>query len=322
MIQNISALRFANNFFAFMWNNRYIDNVQINIAENIGVEERGGYYDRSGALKDMVQNHILQILSLLAIEAPVTFSEKDVRNEKIKALESIRLYSPAEVKQNFVRGQYAAGELDGEKFAGYLEEFNVDPESKTETFVAGKFLIDTFRWSGVPFYVRTGKRLTERGTRINIVLKQVPINLFQDANEPEEKPNLKPNVLTIYIQPTEGFSLTLNGKEIGQGFNMVPISLEHRNSAEVIANTPEAYEKLMLDALNGDGTNFTHWDEVAASWRIVDKIREAWDNDDAPVPSYPAGSMGPKEAFDLLADDGFEWIWTPDEWYRERGLLK
>lgn len=323
MIQNISAIRFANNLFAQVWNNHYIDNVQINLAEAIGVEERGGYYDGSGALKDMVQNHILQVLSLLAMEPPVTFSEKEIRNEKIKALESLRQYTMEEASQNFIRGQYINGTIEDQTYIGYLEEPNVDPHSKTETFVAGKFLIDNFRWSGVPFYVRTGKRLTERGTRINIVFKETPINVFKEKiNEPCEQPELARNILTIYIQPTEGFSLSLNGKEVGDGFEMTPIRLDHRNSAKVIENTPEAYEKLILDALKGDGTNFTHWDEVAASWKIVDIIRNAWDADDSKVPTYPAGSMGPKEAYDLLEKDGFEWIWNPDEWYRERNLLK
>ena len=322
MIQNISAIRFANNIFESMWNNRYIDNVQINIAENLGVEERGGYYDKSGALKDMVQNHILQILSLLAMEPPVAFSEKELRTEKIKALNAIRIYSEEEVKQHFVRGQYDKGQLEDKKFVGYREEANVDEESATETFVAGKFLIDNFRWSGVPFYVRTGKRLTEKGTRINIVFKQVPVNVFkQDLNEQKQIESLAPNVLTIYIQPTEGFSLSLNGKEIGQGFETLPVKLDYRNSTEIVENTPEAYEKLILDALNGDGTNFTHWDEVAQSWRIVDVIRHAWDQETPDFPNYAAGTMGPQAAYDLLAADGFEWIWRPDEWYRERDLL-
>lgn len=323
MIQNISAIRFANNIFESMWNNRYIDNVQINIAEDLGVEERGGYYDKSGALKDMVQNHILQILSLLAMEPPVAFSEKEIRTEKIKALNSLRIYTETEVKENFVRGQYTKGKLADQEFSGYREETNVDPNSATETFVAGKFMIDNFRWSGVPFYVRTGKRLTEKGTRINIVFKQVPINVFKpDIDVRDAKGNLPPNVLTIYIQPTEGFSLSLNGKEIGHGFDTLPVKLDYRNSAEIIGNTPEAYEKLLLDVLNGDGTNFTHWAEVGQSWRIIDVIRQAWDKQTPEFPNYAAGTMGPKAAYDLLEKDGFEWIWRPDEWYRERNLLK
>lgn len=322
MIQNISAIRFANNLFESLWNNRYIANVQINLAESLGVEDRGGYYDKSGALKDMVQNHILQILSLLLMEPPAAFSDQEIRAEKIKALNAVRIYSPEEVKKNFVRGQYAKGRINGTDYLGYQEEPNVPEDSQTETFVAGKFTVDNFRWSGVPIYVRTGKRLTEKGTRINIVFKQVPLNLFKaDVHGTCKEKQLPQNILTIYIQPTEGFSLTLNGKEIGQGFDTQPVKLDYRNSADAVENSPEAYERLILDALKGDSTNFTHWDEVAQSWRIVDAIRNTWDQETPDFPNYPAGSMGPQAAFDLLEKDGFQWIWEPDEWYRNRGLL-
>lgn len=322
MIQNISAIRFANNIFESQWNNRYIDNVQITFAESLGVEDRGGYYEHSGALKDMVQNHILQVVALLAMEPPAAFTEKEIRIEKVKALHAIRLYSEAEALKNFVRGQYDQGQLEEKEFKAYRQEANVASDSTTETFVAGKFYIDNFRWSGVPFYVRTGKRLTEKGTRINIVFKQVPVNVFKaDFTDEGQKTDLPPNVLTIYIQPTEGFSLTLNGKEIGQGFTTSPVKLDYRQSTEMKANSPEAYEKLLLDCLNGDGTNFSHWDEVAQSWHIVDIIRHAWDQTDVEFPNYQAGTMGPKAAFDLLEKDSCTWIWQPDHWYRERGKL-
>ena len=322
MIQNISAIRFANNIFESQWNNRYIENVQITFAEALGVEDRGGYYEESGALKDMVQNHILQVLSLLAMEPPVVFSQEAIRQEKVKALQAIRLYTEDEALENFVRGQYDQGELDGQQFKAYREEAKVAHDSVTETFVAGKFFIDNFRWSGVPFYVRTGKRLTEKGTRINIVFKQVPVNVFKDDYKKKQPVNdLPQNILTIYIQPTEGFSLTLNGKEIGQGFTTTPVKLDYRQSAEMVENSPEAYEKLIFDALNGDSTNFSHWDEVAQSWRIVDIIRHAWDNQTPDFPNYQAGTMGPQAAFDLLAKDQHTWAWTPDDWYRERGKL-
>lgn len=322
MIQNISAIRFGNNIFESLWNKNYIDNIQVTFSESLGVEDRGGYYDQSGALKDMVQNHILQVVSLLAMEPPAVFSEAAIRNEKIKALKSVRIYSPEEAGKAFVRGQYAAGHLEDKTFRAYREEPNVDPDSNTETFVAGKFLIDNFRWAGVPFYVRTGKRLTEKGTRINIVFKPVPINLFRQSDAPVQKQMRVPaNVLTIYIQPTEGFSLTLNGKRIGQGFDLLPVRLNYRHSAETTANTPEAYEKLLLDCLKGDGTNFTHWDEVAQSWRVVDVIREVWDTSTPDFPNYASGTMGPESAFTLLEQDGFEWFWQPDVWYREKGHL-
>ena len=185
MIQNISVIRFANNIFESLWNNRYIENVQITFSEALGVEDRGGYYEHSGALKDMVQNHILQVVALLAMEVPTSFSNKSIREEKVKVLQAIRRYDSEEVLQNFVRGQYDAGMLDDKKFVAYHDEPNVSEDSLMETFVAGKFLIDNFRWSGVPFYVRTGKRMTEKGTRINIVFKQVPVNVF---NFEQEKP--------------------------------------------------------------------------------------------------------------------------------------
>jgi glucose-6-phosphate 1-dehydrogenase len=322
MIQNISAIRFANNIFESQWNNRYIDNVQITFAESLGVEDRGGYYEHSGALKDMVQNHILQVVALLAMEPPAAFTEKEIRTEKVKALHAIRLCSEQEALKNFVRGQYDQGQLEDKSFKAYREEANVAANSQTETFVAGKFYIDNFRWSGVPFYVRTGKRLTEKGTRINIVFKQVPVNVFKDGfTEEGQKNDLPSNILTIYIQPTEGFSLTLNGKEIGQGFTTTPVKLDYRQSIEMTANSPEAYEKLLLDCLNGDSTNFSHWDEVAQSWHIIDTVRHAWDKTDIEFPNYKAGTMGPKAAFDLLEKDGRSWIWQPDAWYRERGKL-
>ena len=319
MIQNISAVRFGNNIFESLWNYKYIDNVQVTLAESVGVEERGGYYDQSGALKDMLQNHILQVVALLAMEPPTVFSDEAIRTEKINALKSIRIYNEEEVKENFVRGQYGPGELSNQTFAGYTNEPGVDPNSQTETFLAGKFLIDNFRWAGVPFYVRTGKRMTEKGTRINIVFKSTPINVFREGNDLESK--LPENILTIYIQPTEGFSLTLNGKEVGDGFNIDPVKLDYRHSQENLFNSPEAYEKLILDCLKGDATNFTHWDEVASSWKIVDTIRETWDKGNVNFPNYPAGSMGPQCSFDLLEKEGKQWVWHPDTWYKEQGLL-
>ncbi|MDT2850034.1 glucose-6-phosphate dehydrogenase [Vagococcus carniphilus] len=309
MIQNISAVRFGNNIFESLWNHRYIDNVQITLAEDLGVEERGGYYDQSGALKDMVQNHILQVVALLAMEPPTLFSEEAIRTEKITALKAIRVYNDQEVKENFIRGQYVNGKTAD---TNYKEEPGVDENSQTETFVAGKLMIDNFRWAGVPFYIRTGKRLSEKGTRINIVFKSTPINVFREADTSHQ--DLPDNILTIYIQPTEGFSLTLNGKEVGDGFNIDPVKLNYRHSQENLDNSPEAYEKLLLDCLKGDATNFTHWDEVANSWKIVDTVRETWDKETTDIPTYPAGSMGPHCAFELLEKDNRQWVWEPDSW--------
>ena len=313
MIQSVSAIRFANQMFESIWDKDHIDNIQITFAESIGVEDRGGYYETSGALKDMIQNHVLQVLALLAMEKPQTFTQKNILNEKVKALHSIRKYSKQEALEAFIPGQYIEGKIDGKNFVDYRSEPSVAPDSNTETFVAGKFLIDNDRWAGVPFYVRSGKRLTEKGTRINIVFKQDPNNIFDT--------DLGENILTIYIQPTEGFSLTINGKEVGQGFNIAPIKLGYRHDAAFLGNSPEAYEKLLLDVLHGDGTNFSHWEEVSRSWELIDVIRQAWDEAHQDLPKYPAASMGPQEAFELLKKDGRQWIWQPDQWYKERGLM-
>ncbi|MDR1567428.1 MAG: glucose-6-phosphate dehydrogenase [Streptococcaceae bacterium] len=313
MIQNISAVRFANILFKEVWNNQFIDNIQITFAEKLGVEDRGGYYDHSGALKDMVQNHILQVLSLLAMDQPSCYTEAAIRQEKIKALKSIKIFDEKEALENFIPAQYVAGEIDGNQYISYQDEPNVNPASTTETFAAGKFEIDNPRWKGVPFFFRTGKRLTEKGTRINIVFKTIDKNIFSDK--------LDQNVLTIYIQPTEGFSLTVNGKEIGQGFDIAPLKLSYRHDAEILGNSPEAYEKLILDTLNGDSTNFSHWDEVEVSWRLIDVIRASWDKYLTKLPTYQAGTMGPTESFELLKKHHTQWLWQPDQWYRNRGLL-
>lgn len=309
MVQNISAVRFSNMIFEALWNNKYIDNVQITLAETVGVEDRGDYYDRTGALRDMVQNHILQIVALLVMEPPISLGGEDIRNEKIKALRSLRLLSPKEVRENFIRGQYTA--VEGEN--GYREEPKVSEDSTTETYVAGKILVDNFRWAGVPFYIRTGKRMAQKETYIHIQFKHVSMNLFPTENVEDVA---EPNILTIHISPQEGFSLRLNAKRVGQGTEMKNIRMHQIFDEKTIANSPEAYERLLLDCLNGDPTNFTHWQEVEQSWKFVDLIRSAWDH----VPSKPfpylSGSMGPKESYELLEKDGFKWIefnWDPSK---------
>ncbi|MBC6299636.1 glucose-6-phosphate dehydrogenase [Listeria booriae] len=302
MIQNISVIRFANSIIESLWNNRYIDNVQVTLSETLGVEDRGRYYEESGALRDMVQNHILQIVSLLAMEPPIKLTTQEIRHEKVRALRSLRVIEGEDVYKYFVRGQYGPGTVDGEQLEGYRQAENVDPDSNTETFVAAKLMIDNFRWSGVPFYIRTGKRLAKKATQIAIQFKSVPMNLFGGQQ------SLAGNVLVIHIQPDEGITLHMNVKEPGQGMLTMPINLNYAHSSPDGMNTPEAYEKLIQDCLNGDATYFSHWDEVSLSWNFVDKVANVWSNTKEHFPNYTSGTMGPKEADKLVAQDGFEWF--------------
>ncbi|MBC1502638.1 glucose-6-phosphate dehydrogenase [Listeria booriae] len=302
MIQNISVIRFANSIIESLWNNRYIDNVQVTLSETLGVEDRGRYYEESGALRDMVQNHILQIVSLLAMEPPIKLTTQEIRHEKVRALRSLRVIEGEDVYKYFVRGQYGPGTVDGEELEGYRQAENVDPDSNTETFVAAKLMIDNFRWSGVPFYIRTGKRLAKKATQIAIQFKSVPMNLFGGQQ------SLAGNVLVIHIQPDEGITLHMNVKEPGQGMLTMPINLNYAHSSPDGMNTPEAYEKLIQDCLNGDATYFSHWDEVSLSWNFVDKVANVWSNTKEHFPNYTSGTMGPKEADKLVAQDGFEWF--------------
>jgi glucose-6-phosphate 1-dehydrogenase len=303
MVQNIEVIRFANAIFEPLWNNRYISNIQITSSETLGVEERGRYYEKSGALRDMVQNHMLQMVALLAMEPPIKLTTDEIRSEKVKALRAMRPLEGEKVKKNFVRGQYGKGVLKGESVPGYREENMVDPESNTETFVAGKLRIDNFRWAGVPFYIRTGKRMETKSTKIVVQFKDIPMNLYYNTDQ-----TLNPNLLVIHIQPEEGITLYLNAKKAGQKMDATPIKLNFANTGVNGMNTPEAYERLLYDCMRGDATNFTHWDEVALSWSFVDKISHVWENEKAvSFPNYESGSMGPKAADELLERDGFYW---------------
>ena len=301
MIQNITAVRFANRVFETMWNRNHIDNVQITLAEQVGVEERGGYYETSGALRDMVQNHILQILALVAMEPPQSFEE--VRQNKINVLEQLRHYSAEEVAKNFVRGQYGPS-LDGSS-PGYRQDQNVSDDSNMETYVAGKVFIDNERWKDVPFYVRTGKSLDSKTTVIDVVFKEADSPLFEN----ETKGKCPSNRISIHITPKEGFCFVINSKAVGNSYGLQTSHLEKIFDKSFGLSSPEAYERLILDCMEGDMTNFTHWEEVAASWKFVDRIRQAWDNESSvQFPNYPAGSSGPQESFDLLAQDGRCWV--------------
>ncbi|MFT8323112.1 MAG: glucose-6-phosphate dehydrogenase [Bacillus sp. (in: firmicutes)] len=303
MVQNIETIRFSNAIFENLWNNRYISNIQVTSSETLGVEERGRYYETSGALRDMVQNHMLQMVALLAMEPPIRLTPDEIRSEKVKVFRAMRSFEGEEVKKYFVRGQYGKGIVNDVELPSYREEQMVNPESNTETYVAGKVLIDNFRWAGVPFYIRTGKRMESKSTKIVVQFKDIPMNLYE---HPEKE--LTPNLLVIHITPEEGITLHLNAKKAGQNMEATPIKLSYANTGIASINTPEAYEKLIDDSIKGDATNFTHWDEVALSWSYVDKISKAWAETPATTyPNYASGTMGPKEADELLEEDGFFW---------------
>ncbi|MFO8069513.1 MAG: glucose-6-phosphate dehydrogenase [Alkalibacterium sp.] len=298
MVQTILALRFSNRIIQESWNSKSISSIQITLAEELGVEERGEYYDKTGALRDMVQNHVLQVVSLLTMDEPESFSTTDIREQKLAILESLK---QPNVDQEFVRGQYQTSN-DGEA-KGYRDEDKVDPDSLTETFVAGKVVIDTDKWRDVPIYIRTGKRMKEKTSRIDVLWNKTEKQLFEEND----------SLLTIHISPKEGFEIQLNDKEIGPGMQLRPVTLSSIRSEKTIKESPEAYEKLILDALNGDETNFAHWGEVASSWKYVDHIRQAWNQNEESIPFYPAHTMGPEEANELLAKDDQKWIYDPKE---------
>jgi glucose-6-phosphate 1-dehydrogenase len=303
MVQNIEVIRFANAIFEPLWNNRFISNIQITSSETLGVEERGRYYEKSGALRDMVQNHMLQMVSLLAMEPPISLTTDEVRSEKVRVFRALRPIKGNEVNEYFVRGQYGKGIIAENEVPGYREEDMVDSESNTETFVAGKLLIDNFRWAGVPFYIRTGKRMEVKTTKIVVEFKDIPMDLYN-----KQEGSVSPNLLVIHIQPEEGITLYLNAKKTGQDMNSTPVKLSYANKGIDGLNTPEAYEKLIYDCLRGDATNFTHWDDVALSWSFVDNISEVWENEkEQNFPNYESGSMGPKASDALLEKDGFFW---------------
>ncbi|MGG4550872.1 glucose-6-phosphate dehydrogenase [Paenibacillus humicus] len=303
MVQNIEVIRFANAFFEPLWNNKHISNIQITLSETVGVEERGGYYDNAGALRDMGQNHMLQLLTMIAMEPPSRLLAEDIRDEKVKVLRSLRPYASAqEVKENVVRGQYAEGESGGKTLPGYRQEDKVDPNSNTETYFAAKVYVDNFRWAGVPFYIRTGKRLPVKTTEVVVEFKQMPTNVYLG-----QKHKLEPNLLVIRVNPMEGIYIKINAKKPGTESQISPLAMEFCQSCQVGINSPEAYERLIHDAANGDSTYFTRWDEVATAWAFVDRIASAWAQESGDISTYAAGSWGPEEADQLLAQDGFHW---------------
>lgn len=302
-VQNLIAVRFGNPLFSPQWRNTFIDNVQITVAEDIGVEGRGGYYAKTGALRDMVQNHVLQVLSIVAMEPPASLTPGDIRDEKMKVLRALEPMTAANVKDNTVRGRYAAGAVNGAAVNGFLQEAEYQDADSTETYVALKATINNWRWAGVPFYLRTGKRLSRRYSEIVIEYKKLPFSLF--ANDPNELINK----LVIRLQPEENICLhTLNKKPgLTRGLRLQPVELHLTDESQNKGDSYEAYERLLLDAINGDQTLFMRRDEVETAWRWTDSIIEAWEENGTPIKQYNAGTMGPNAATALIAVDGRSW---------------
>lgn len=303
-VQNILMLRFSNSIFERLWNRESVDHVQITVSENIGVGQRGGYYEEAGALRDMVQNHLLQVLALVAMEPPVSLEAESIRDEKVKLLKSIRPIPPCDVSRHVVRGQYVAGEIAGRPQVGYRQEPKVSPDSNVETYVALKLFVDNWRWSGVPFYLRTGKCLPLSASEVRVQFRRTPHVLFAAHCGPK----LDPNALTMRLQPDEGISLRFNGKIPGLSIGVRPVRMHFSYNAEFGAYTPEAYERLLLDAITGDATLFIRRDEIERAWELVDSIRRGW----AGVPLsegefYRAGTWGPAAADKLLEANGHAW---------------
>ena len=303
-VQNILVLRLANTLFEPIWNLRYVDHVAITAAEALGVEERAQYYEESGALRDMIQNHLMQILAMVAMERPASLSPEAIRDEKRKVLESVRPIREKDVPNIAVRAQYSAGAVAGAPVAGYLDEHGVNPNSRSETYAALKLNIVNWRWSGVPFYLRTGKRLAKRATEVAIVFKKVPHMVFDQS--PVDR--LEQNVLAIRIQPNEGISLKFEAKLPGYALHVRPVDMDFRYGSSFSGRLSDAYERLLLDAMIGDQTLFARRDAVEEGWRIVQPVLDAWANDTSdPLPQYVAGSWGPSEADVLLAAEDHRW---------------
>src|SRR4051795_2121506 len=298
-VQNVMAFRFANFMFEPVWNRNYIDHIQITAAEDIGIGSRAGYYDNAGALRDLVQNHMLQLLTLVCMEPPASFQADKVRDEKVKVLQAITPPTPEEVRLDPVRAQYLAGVEAGEEAHGYKEEEGVPDDSRTETYAALKLEVHNWRWAGVPIFLRTGKRLGRKVTEIAVQLKPVPHLAFQSQGSV----GVQPNQLILTVQPNEGVSLSLGAKIPGSSMRIRPVNMEFLYGSSFMSQSPEAYERLILDAMRGDATLFTRNDEVIAQWSIIDPILQAWHTGDFPMAEYPAGSQGPKEADDLLGDN-------------------
>jgi len=302
-VQNILVFRFANLLFEPIWNNNYIEHVQITVSESIGVGDRGGYYDKSGALRDMIQNHVLQLLSFIAMEPPVSFESDEIRNRKVDVLRAMRRFKKGDIPMNAVRGQYSEGWAKGEKAKAYVKE--VGEKTETETFAAVKFHIDNWRWRGVPFYVRSGKRMPEKASVITIQFKSAPHQVFPEATATR----VKPNRITINISPDTGIKIRFQSKRPGLDMMLNPVEMKFNYSETYTDKQPEAYETLLHDVMTADSTLFMRSDEVEAAWDLLMPILEYWEENLAyDFPNYAAGSSGPKPADALIAQDGFHWI--------------
>ena len=298
-VQNLLVFRFGNSIFESLWNNRYIDHIQITVAEDIGIGTRGKFYEEQGLVRDIMQNHMMQLLSLVAMEPPSHLKPSSIHDEKVKVLHAIRPFTESDFETSAVRGQYGKGFIGGEEVKGYREEDNVDPSSQIETYAAVKFMIDNWRWAGVPFYMRGAKRLPKRCTEIAITFKEAPGILFSDTES---------NVLAVRIQPDEGIALKINAKVPGPASPIQPVTMDFRYGSFFGVAPPEAYERLICDAIIGDNTLFTRQDEVLQSWRLFSPLLKYW-NETKPgdFPSYEAGSWGPKSADDMMARDNRKW---------------
>ncbi len=303
-VQNLAVFRFGNGLFEPIWNRRYIDSVQITVAETVGVEGRGEFYDGTGALRDVVQNHGLQLMTMFALEPPVEFEPEDLRDEKLKVLRAVKPMAPSDVAANVVRGQYVSGWVEGERVMSYRDAPEVPADSETETFVALKLAIDSWRWAGVPFYIRTGKTLPSRVTEIAVQFRRAPLALFSRAGVSQ----VDPNVLAIRVQPDEGILLRFGAKVPGQGLQIRTVNMDFRYGSSFAVDSPDAYETLLIDAMIGDSSLFTRDDEVERAWEILDPILKAWAaGEGGPLHFYGAGTWGPPAADELLERDAREW---------------
>jgi glucose-6-phosphate 1-dehydrogenase len=303
-VQNLMVMRFANSIFEPIWNYKYIDHVQITVSESLGVGSRGGYYDKSGALRDMVQNHIFQLMALVAMEPPAALDAISIRDEKTKVYKSIRKLRPEQVDHFTVRGQYTAGEYAKQKTEGYVKEKDVPADSRTETFAALKLFIDNWRWSGMPFYIRTGKFLEQKLSEVVVRFRSPPQTLFQKQCETP----VYPNDLVVKIAPEEGISWRMNGKVPGGAVNIKPVALDFNYKTAFKVEAPEAYERLIYDAMSGDQTLFIRGDEAEAAWAVIDPIEQGWRESKRPPETYGPGSWGPKKSIDLIEHDGRRWM--------------